>query len=84
MGDSLGQVASQSLANLEAVSLEIPKPILRPLIGMEKLEIIDLAKEIGTFDVSIRDQQGCPFLPSHPITAADMDEFREIRQRIGL
>ena len=84
MGDSLGQVASQSLANLEAVSLEIPKPILRPLIGMEKLEIIDLAKEIGTFDVSIRDQQGCPFLPSHPITAADMDEFREVRQKIGV
>ncbi|MFO7918374.1 MAG: tRNA uracil 4-sulfurtransferase ThiI, partial [Anaerolineae bacterium] len=84
MGDSLGQVASQSLANLEAISWEIPKPILRPLIGMEKLEIIDLAKEIGTFDISTRDQQGCPFLPARPITAADMDEFRKIKQEIGV
>ncbi len=84
MGDSLGQVASQSLANLEAISREIPKPILRPLIGMEKLEIIDLAQRIGTFEISIRDQQGCPFLPAHPITAADMDEFRRIKQEIGI
>ncbi|MFP3897326.1 MAG: tRNA uracil 4-sulfurtransferase ThiI [Anaerolineales bacterium] len=84
MGDSLGQVASQSLANLEAVSWEIPKPILRPLIGMEKLEIIDLAKKIGTFDISTRKQQGCPFLPNHPITAADMDEFRRIKQKVEI
>lgn len=84
MGDSLGQVASQSLANLEAISWKIPKPILRPLIGMEKLDITDLAKEIGTFEISIKDQQGCPFWPAHPITAADMDEFRRVRQEIGM
>ncbi|MEA3406724.1 MAG: tRNA uracil 4-sulfurtransferase ThiI [Chloroflexota bacterium] len=84
MGDSLGQVASQSLANLEAISSGIPKPVLRPLIGMEKLEIIELAKKIGTFGISIRAQQECPFLPAHPITAADMDEFREIKQAIGM
>ncbi len=78
MGDSLGQVASQTLANIEVVSFGIPKPILRPLIGMDKTEIVDMARRIGTFDNSTREQEGCPFLPDHPITRASVEKLQRI------
>jgi tRNA uracil 4-sulfurtransferase len=75
MGDSLGQVASQSLPNMEVISYGMPKPILRPLIGMDKTEIIELAREIGTFDISTRDSAPCPFLPEHPITRGTIEHL---------
>jgi thiamine biosynthesis protein ThiI len=78
MGDSLGQVASQSLANLEVVSYGIPKPILRPLIGLDKAEIMAMARRIGTFDISTRAAEGCVFLPAHPITRGTVEQLREI------
>lgn len=78
MGDSLGQVASQTLANMEAISYGMPKPILRPLIGMDKTEIVDLARQIGTFDTSIRDSAPCPYLPQHPITRAWVSQLTQI------
>ena len=82
MGDSLGQVASQTLSNLEVVSHCIPKPILRPLIGMDKTEIVNLARRIGTFDISIRSEAGCPFLPAHPLTRGTVKELLEIERRM--
>lgn len=78
MGDSLGQVASQTLANLAAISYGAELPILRPLIGYNKVEIMDLARQIGTFEVSTQDAASCSFLPSRPITSADLDELKEI------
>ena len=53
MGDSLGQVASQTLRNIRAEGRELDFPIVRPLIGMDKTEIIDIAREIGTYDLSL-------------------------------
>lgn len=82
LGDSLGQVASQSLHNLEIISYGMSKPILRPLIGMDKLEIISLAKEIGTYSISTRERVTCPYLPAHPITRAKMDQFLAVLQRL--
>ncbi len=70
MGDSLGQVASQTLPNMAAVSAGIKHPILRPLIGFDKLDIESIAKKIGTFDISIRRTVGCTAAPKHPITHA--------------
>lgn len=69
-GDSLGQVASQTPENLQIVS-DVPHlPILRPLIGMDKLEITNEAQRIGTFDTSIEPDQDCCtlFVPRHPNT----------------
>ncbi|MDT7041063.1 tRNA uracil 4-sulfurtransferase ThiI [Candidatus Nitronereus thalassa] len=69
-GDSLGQVASQTAENIQVVS-EIPKlPILRPLIGMDKIEITNESQQIGTFDTSIEPDQDCCtlFVPPHPNT----------------
>ena len=69
-GESVGQVASQTLKNLMAVSCVVPMSILRPLIGMNKQEIITQAKKIGTYDISIEPQPDCcsVFMPDHPNT----------------
>lgn len=82
MGDSLGQVASQTLSNLEVVSHGISKPILRPLIGMDKTEIMDLARRIGTYEPSTArshepdgQNYACPFLPSRPVTQATLEKL---------
>ena len=53
MGDSLGQVASQTLKNIRAENTGMSIPIVRPLIGLDKTEIMEVAREIGTFDISI-------------------------------
>ena len=52
-GESLGQVASQTLENLDTIDRAVDMPILRPLVGMSKLEIVNEAKRIGTFETSI-------------------------------
>jgi thiamine biosynthesis protein ThiI len=78
MGDSLGQVASQTLDNMVAISHGAELPILRPLIAMDKTEIMDLARRIGTFAVSTQDATACPFLPDRPVTRAKQDRLHEI------
>ncbi len=74
MGDSLGQVASQTLKNIKSENIGLGFPVLRPLIGMDKLEIIDIAKRIGTYDISIRPTDGCLIVPTRPITEASPDK----------
>src|SRR6266498_5814630 len=71
-GESLGQVASQTLDNMVVVQQATRLPILRPLVGMDKQEIIDQARRIGTFDISaIPDQDCCQlFVPKHPAIKA--------------
>lgn len=71
-GESLGQVASQTLDNMAVIEQAARLPILRPLVGMDKQEIIDQARRIGTFDISsIPDQDCCQlFVPKHPATKA--------------
>jgi len=71
-GESLGQVASQTLDNIAVIEAVSSMPILRPLIGLDKQEIINLAKEYGTYDISILPDQDCCslFLPKHPATKA--------------
>ncbi|ASJ07498.1 7-cyano-7-deazaguanine synthase [Thermococcus pacificus] len=81
-GDSLGQVASQTLDNLVIISSASDLPILRPLIGMDKEEIVRIAREIGTFDVSIEPEEPCPFVPRHPVIRGSFGEFLRIRERL--
>jgi len=82
-GDSLGQVASQTLSNLEVISYGIQKPILRPLIGMDKTEIMALARQIGTYQPSTRLAQTCPFLPDRPLTQANVAKLRVILDELA-
>ncbi len=77
LGDSLGQVASQTLANLAGVSAGIKHPIMRPLIGFDKLDIEAIGKEIGTFDISIRRTEGCTATPKHPITKVKHEQLEK-------
>lgn len=69
-GDSVGQVASQTMQGLHAISAVATMPILRPLAGFDKQEIVDIARKIGTFDISIRPYEDCCtiFVAKHPET----------------
>jgi thiamine biosynthesis protein ThiI len=78
MGDSLGQVASQTLHNMIAISEGAKILILRPLLTFDKAEIVRLAREIGTFEISTHDTAPCPFLPDRPLTRARLDQLHEI------
>ena len=82
MGDSLGQVASQTLSNILVVDEISETPILRPLIGLDKEEIIDIAKSIGTFDLSIQKSAGCLAVPSNPATMARIEQLDEVEKHI--
>src|SRR6185503_5919846 len=75
-GESLGQVASQTLHNLARVDEVADLPVLRPLIGMDKLEITAQAEAIGTFEVSIEPDADCCtlFVPKHPNTRIRAEE----------
>ena len=78
-GDSLGQVASQTLENICVISQAVQMPILRPLIGEDKEEIVSRAKEIGTYEISILPHQDCCslFLPKQPETKARLGQVEE-------
>ncbi len=82
-GDSLGQVASQTLQNLEVISYGVQKPILRPLIGLDKTEIVDLARRIGTYEASTKTSVACPFLPDGPLTRANVAKLRQLLQQLS-
>ncbi|MEP6887197.1 MAG: tRNA uracil 4-sulfurtransferase ThiI [Nitrospirales bacterium] len=85
-GDSLGQVASQTAENLSVVEEAAGLPILRPLIGMDKIEITEQAQRIGTFETSIEPDQDCCslFVPPHPSTRTDMDHIRKVERGFDL
>jgi tRNA uracil 4-sulfurtransferase len=85
-GESLGQVASQTLENMSVIQQAARLPIMRPLVGMDKLEIIDQARHIGTFDISsIPDQDCCQlFVPKHPATKATLTEVEEAESRLEI
>jgi len=74
-GESLGQVASQTLHNLKVESHELSFPVLRPLIGLDKIEIEALAKRIGTYEISIGIPSPCTIVPRHPITMCKLDDL---------
>lgn len=77
-GESLGQVASQTLENLASIEDAVSIPILRPLIGTDKEEISRIARQIGTYDISILPDQDCCtlFVPKNPATRTTVGEVR--------
>ena len=85
-GESVGQVASQTLQNIAAVDAVATMPILRPLCGMDKQEIIEQAQSIGTFEISIQPDQDCCqlFLPRHPTVASSDAECAEAEKAIDV
>jgi thiamine biosynthesis protein ThiI len=82
-GENLGQVASQTLANLAVIADATTVPVLRPLITYDKAETITLARKIGTF----MDKQGdlaCRAVPKMPATAATLEAVRESEDKMGI
>ena len=78
-GENLGQVASQTMEALRVTEDVVDLPVLRPLIGMDKEEIVRLSRKIGTFDTSILPYEDCctVFTPRHPRTKPNLEEVRE-------
>ena len=74
-GESCGQVASQTLENIAAIDAVVNMPVLRPLIGYNKEEIVDVARVLGTYTTSIQPDQDCCslFVPKHPETRSDLE-----------
>lgn len=83
-GESLGQVASQTIENLSTIERAAGLPVLRPLVGMDKDEIIGQAQAIGTYDISILPDQDCCqlFIPSHPATRCRPAEAEEAEKTL--
>ncbi len=85
-GESLGQVASQTLDNLAVIEEAVGMPVLRPLIGSDKEEIVQQARELGSYDISIIPDQDCCrlFVPRHPATLSNLDEVRAVEAGLGI
>src|SRR6266446_7798214 len=83
-GESLGQVASQTLQNLRVIEAASDLPVLRPLIGMDKAEITQTAADIGTYSISIQPEQDCCtlFVPRHPATRTTLAEIEAAEQAL--
>jgi thiamine biosynthesis protein ThiI len=85
-GESLGQVASQTLANMTVIENAAGMPILRPLVGLDKNEIVEQARVLGTFETSILPDQDCCslFVPAHPETRATITEVERAESRFDI
>jgi len=84
-GDSLGQVASQTIENLAAVDQKINFPILRPLIGFNKEEIINLAKDFGSYSLSIQPYKDCcSIFARHPKPYKNIKEVETIEEKLHI
>lgn len=85
-GESVGQVASQTLQSLAVTNAAVKMPVLRPLIGMDKNEVIEIARKINTFETSILPYEDCctVFVAKHPNTKPKMDKILESEEALEL
>ncbi len=83
-GESIGQVASQTLTSMSVVNEVVNIPVIRPLCCFDKLEIIDIAKKIDTYETSILPYEDCCtiFVPDHPVINPEKEKAREYENRI--
>ncbi len=85
-GESLGQVASQTMESIYVVDEASRIPVLRPVIGMDKSEITELARKIGTFEISIEPYADCctVFVPLSPITKPKLDDVLHFEKKLDI
>ncbi len=85
-GESLAQVASQTLAAINATNQSVDMPILRPLIGMDKTEIVDISRKIDTYETSILPYEDCCtiFSPKHPKTKPKLEEILKAEEKMDM
>ena len=85
-GENLGQVASQTAEALVVTDAGVSLPVMRPLIAMDKVDIMEKAQEIGTFETSILPYEDCctVFLPKHPTTKPKLERILESESRLDV
>ena len=85
-GESLGQVASQTIEALSVTNASTEMNVLRPLIGMDKEEIIQIARKIGTFETSILPYEDCctVFVPKHPTTKPKLENILKSESKLDM
>ncbi|MEY8304897.1 tRNA uracil 4-sulfurtransferase ThiI [Anaerosalibacter bizertensis] len=85
-GENLGQVASQTIQGIQVINSSVEMPILRPLIGFDKVQIIDISKEIETYETSILPYEDCctVFLPKHPVTKPKLEDIEESEKNLDI
>ena len=84
-GESIGQVASQTMESLVCTDNAVTQPVFRPCIGMDKEEIVTISKKIGTYETSILPYEDCCtiFVPKHPKTKPQLEEIIEAEKALG-
>ncbi len=85
-GESIGQVASQTTQSMFVTNEVVSMPVFRPLIGMDKIEIINRAKEIDTYETSILPHEDCctVFVPKHPLTRPKLDKIMQAEEALDI
>lgn len=85
-GESIGQVASQTIYGLTCTNAVCSLPVFRPLIAMDKSDIIDIAQEIGTYDISIVPEEDCcsVFAPKKPITKPKLERIEKSEEKLDI
>lgn len=83
-GENIGQVASQTLNNMKTTTKAVSMEILRPLLCYDKQEIINLAKKIGTYEISIKNTSCCKALPEHPCTSSNLLQIEKEEEKLNI
>lgn len=85
-GESLGQVASQTIHGIGVTNDAVNMPVFRPLIGMDKVDIIDISRDIETYETSILPFEDCctVFLPKHPVTRPRVEDIRKSEETLDV
>lgn len=85
-GESIGQVASQTLESMVAINQVTTSPVLRPLVSMDKTEIIDISKKIDSYELSIQPYEDCctVFAPQRPATKPDLEEVLRLEEKLDI
>lgn len=85
-GENLGQVASQTIYSMDVINRSVQLPILRPLVGMDKVDIIQWSKEIETYETSIQPFEDCCsiFLPKHPVTRPKIVDIEQSESKLDV
>ena len=85
-GESIGQVASQTIQGLTCTNASVNIPVFRPLIAMDKTEIIEIAQKIGTFETSILPEEDCctVFSPKKPVTKPKLDRIEKSESKLDV
>ena len=83
-GENLGQVASQTLANIAVLHRSVKIKILRPLLTFDKTETMKIARKIDTYQISIQKSTSCPFVPKHPSTQAKIKMVESEESKLNI